>query len=129
MRTSLLGLSLIACLTACEMGDEFEPEIGEEEIGEEELGVEELGVEELESIPCPSGWDRHRVNQDQASVRGISPCDGINHVAYIPRGTLVCHAHQGWITCPSGTRWASTYVDGWGSNGPWQVRVGALTSH
>jgi hypothetical protein len=124
MRTSLVGLSLIACLTACELSDEFEPD----EIGEEEIGGEQVGEEELELIACPSGWQRHRVNQDQASVRGISPCDG-NHVAYIPRGTLVCHAHQGWITCPNGTRWASTYVDGWGSNGPWQVRVGALTSH
>lgn len=142
MRRTLTALSLAASLAACATTDDVKTEgPGEDSLahgdeglahdghGDEGLGNESLGESSQQLVSCGDNWFRHYVKVSNAAVRGISPCSSATQVATIPDGTGVCHAHFGWITCPDGNVWASTYIDGWGANGPWQVRVGAVTTH
>jgi hypothetical protein len=135
MRKTLIALSFTISLAGCATADDVKPEgpsedqLADHGHGDEGLGDENLGESSQQLVSCGDGWYRHRVNVSNAAVRGISPCSSATQVATIPDGTGVCHAHFGWITCPDGNVWASTMIDGWGGNGPWQVRVGALTAH
>lgn len=135
MRRTLIAIGVAASLVACATSDDVKPEeLGEDQLAHDGhdhdgLGDEQVGESSSQLVSCGDGWYRHRVNVSNAAVRGISPCSAATQVATIPDGTGVCHAHFGWITCPDGNVWASTMIDGWGGNGPWQVRVGALTAH
>ncbi len=134
MRNALLALGIAASLGGCAAAEDRAPEGPNKDqlAGDghgDALGDEHTGESSDALVSCGDGWYRHRVNVSNAAVRGISPCSSATQVATIPDGTGVCHAHFGWISCPDGNVWASAYIDGWGSNGPWQVRVGALTAH